>query len=140
MRQSRPYAYPEIALVLTVRKSVLSFVLGLMATVGVVVLITPGRTLDFVRGKTGTAALGELIDTQKVVSITSRPPNDVQSTDVLAHATLQIAGGSRESSSGDERACDDAMLSSLKGRCLSFAKRKKHRRKAIESAIYFAAH
>jgi hypothetical protein len=133
MPQSRHYTYPVIAFVCAMRKLVLACVLGLMVTVGIVVLIAPARTLDFMRGKIGAEAPVELIDTQLVISTVG----DVQSTEVLVHVPPPIADRPRESPKRDEQACDVAMWSSLKEKCLSFAKRRKHRRNAKEGAAYF---
>jgi hypothetical protein len=140
MPQSRHYTRRETALALAMRKIALSFVLGMIATLGIVVLMTPGRTLDLLRGKIGATTPVELVDIENVTSIAFSSMDDVRSTEPLAHVAPVIADGPYESLKRDEKACDDAMWSSLKGKCLSFAKRRKHRRKAIESAVYFAAH
>jgi hypothetical protein len=112
----------------------------MIATVGIIALMTPGRTLDFMRGKIGATVPVELVDIENVTSIAFSSMNDVRSTELLVHVSPPIADGPFESPKRDEKACGDAMWSSLKGKCLSFAKRKKHRRKATESTIYFAAH
>jgi hypothetical protein len=126
MLQSRHYTYPVIAFVPAMRKVVLAFVLGIMVTVGIVVLIAPARTVDFNRGKIGGEAPVELIDAQIVMSTVG----DVRSTEGLVHVPPRSADGPRESPKRDEQACDVAMWSSLKEKCLSFAKHRKHRGKA----------
>jgi hypothetical protein len=140
MPQPRHYTRRETALALAMRKIALSFVLGIIATLGIVVLMTPGRTLNFMRGKIGATAPVELVDIENVTSIAFNSMNDVRSTELPVHVAPPIADGPYESPKRDEKACDDAMWSSLTGKCLSFAKRRKHRRKAIEPAVYFAAH
>jgi hypothetical protein len=62
---------------------------------------------------------------------------DVRSTEGLVHVPPPSADVPRKSPKRDEQACDVAMWSSLKEKCLSFAKRSKHRRKIKEGAAYF---
>jgi hypothetical protein len=139
---SRPHHYirRETAFALATQRIAFSFVLGMIATVGIVALMIPGRTLDFMRGKIGATAPVELVDIENATSIAFNTMNDVRSTEPLAHGAPLIADGPYESPKRDEKMCDDAMWSSLKGKCLSFAKHRKHRRKAVASAAYVAAH
>jgi hypothetical protein len=140
MSQTRHYTRRETAFALAMRKIPVSFVLGMIAILGIIVLMTPGRTFDFMRGKISATAPVELVDIENATSIAFSSMNDVRSTEPLAHGAPPIADGPYESPKRDEKMCDDAMWSSFKGKCLSFAKHRKHRRKAIESAAYFAAH
>jgi hypothetical protein len=116
------------------RVLLLSFVLGTMATVGAIAFITPGLTFDFLRS--GPAVLVDLLDTRETAFVVSSPVNDVGSTQIMDYNALGN-GGPLESSAREEKPCEDAMWSSLKEKCLSFAGHRRYHRRVIRSIVYF---
>jgi hypothetical protein len=109
---------PETALLRAVRIIVWLFALGTTTIVAPILLITPGRSFDVSRSNTGSA------DSESAALVVHiRPP-------------LVETDAASETSNRDARACEDVMWSSLKGKCLSIANRRKHR-KAVRSVVTF---
>jgi hypothetical protein len=119
--RSRLCDFPEIACLRVVRKIVLFFALGTITAAAPILLITPGRSLDFGHGKTGTALS---VDTPDAAEIRFSASTLTFATD---HASETFDLGAKP--------CEEVMWSSLKGKCLSIAKRRKHPRGANGSAV-----
>jgi hypothetical protein len=105
-----------------------------MAIVGAIAFITLGLTFDFLRS--GPAVPVDLLDTRETAFVVSSPMNDVGSTKIIDYSALGN-GGLLESSTREEKPCEDAMWSSLKEKCLSFAGDRRYHRRVIRSIVYF---
>jgi hypothetical protein len=108
----RPHPDPRIDFVRAARKILLGFMFAMVPAAMAVFLITPGRSHYFAHDEVDTAVLMD-------------PPRDG-----VALVTPQIVGtvGTTETTDRDGIPCEDVMWSSLKGKCLSFARRSNHHR------------
>ena len=122
LQATKPKASPGVTrssrLFGAVRIIVCLFALGTTTIVAPILLITPGRSFDVSRSNTGSA------DSEAAALVVHvRPP-------------LVEADGASEISNRNAKPCEDVMWSSLKGKCLSIANRRKHR-KAVQSIVTF---